>query len=282
MNFENIYIKNELELKEKIEQIKTEGKDNFYIVFDFDNALSKAYVNDKLFMSTIAQIRVGNYLTEEYRQGAHALYEEYYPWEKNVDLPFEERSKKMYEWWERHLDLKIKHGLNKDVVEDIVKKDMILLRDKTIELFDLFLTLDLPVLIFSAGAGSMIDLTLQKNNCNHKNVHILSNFYDFDDNGKCIGYKGDIIHVLNKNSDGIKNTPIFDLIKTRKNVLLVGDSLSDLNMVDGLDVNKLNIGFYNFKDDKLLQKYKDAFDVLIFNDGSMDYLIELMNVIFYK
>lgn len=54
-----------------------------------------------------------------------------------------------------------------------------------------------------------------------------------------------MIHVLNKNEVAIKNTDYYNLIRERSNVILLGDSLGDAKMADGIDhaENVLKIGF---------------------------------------
>ena len=91
---ENIYIKNERELNEKIKLIKQDGKDNLHIIADFDNTLSKAYVNGKKMESMIAQIRRLGYLGEEYTKLAYDLYNKYHPIEIDPNIPQEIKIRK--------------------------------------------------------------------------------------------------------------------------------------------------------------------------------------------
>ena len=65
--------------------------------------------------------------------------------------------------------------------------------------------------------------------------------------GVLIGWKGENIHVFNKNSHAIENAEYFDTIKQRHNVILLGDSLGDLDIAEGLNTheNLLTIGYLN-------------------------------------
>lgn len=74
---------------------------------------------------------------------------------------------------------------------------------------------------------------------------IISNFLKYNDDGVIEGFKGPLIHVLNKNEVAIQKTNYYDLIKERSNVILIGDSLGDAKMADGLahTENVLKIGF---------------------------------------
>lgn len=61
------------------------------------------------------------------------------------------------------------------------------------------------------------------------------------------GFKGENIHVYNKNTHAIENASYFDNISHRHNVILLGDSLGDLDIAEGIPVQEslLTIGFLN-------------------------------------
>ena len=65
--------------------------------------------------------------------------------------------------------------------------------------------------------------------------------------GKMIGFKSDIIHVFNKNEHAVHDSDYFENLSHRTNLLLMGDSLGDLQMANGADnvESKLTIGFLN-------------------------------------
>ena len=63
-----------------------------------------------------------------------------------------------------------------------------------------------------------------------------------------IGFKGEIIHIYNKNEGAIHDSDYFKELEHRKNVLLLGDSVGDLTMARGVEDGKiLRIGFLNDK-----------------------------------
>jgi 5'-nucleotidase len=67
------------------------------------------------------------------------------------------------------------------------------------------------------------------------------------------------------------------MISKRNNVILLGDSLGDLGMVNNLDVGYIiKIGFLNQDIENRLELYKDKFDVVIAGDSSMDYVNKLL------
>lgn len=276
----DVYIQDSKTLNKKISKIQKDGREKLHVVSDFDKTLTKAFVDGNKVHTGVAQIREGHYLTEDYSPKAFALHDEYYPIETADNISREIKSKKMQEWWSRHLDLMIKCGMNKRVIEDIIQKKKIKIRENALELLDLLYEKNIPLLIFSAGVGDIIEGYLKYENKLYDNIHIISNFYKFDEHGKVTGYKSNIIHSLNKNEIQLKGTPYYDIIRERKNVILLGDSVDDLDMLQGIEHKEvIKIGFLNENIEKNLKKYKENFDVLILNDGSMEYVTSLIKKI---
>lgn len=268
----------------KVRLLKSGGINSLHIIADFDNTISKAY-NDKgeKFQSAIALIRHGGYLTPDYPKQAYELHDIYSPFENSTNYPIELRIQKMEEWWQKHLDLKIKCKMNRKVVNEIISKNPLPLRENIKEFFGLLKDNDVPVLIFSAGLGDIIEGILEINKINSSNVHLLTNIYKYNDLGFVTGYSGKIIHSLNKNVSIIKDTKYYTQIKQRKNLILLGDSLADPHMADGMEHDTvLTIGFYNNPDDSKIEEYKRHYDVLILNDGTMEFVIDTLRKILEK
>lgn len=132
---------------------------------------------------------------------------------------------------------------------------------------------DVPLLIFSAGVGDILEEVIRQAGVFHPNVKVFSNYMDFDESvsvrvdaiwrragrrahhpdvllqGVLRAFKGELIHVYNKREGAMLNTGHFQELRARPNVLLLGDSLGDLNMADGVQdmQNILKIGFLNDK-----------------------------------
>jgi 5'-nucleotidase len=67
------------------------------------------------------------------------------------------------------------------------------------------------------------------------------------------------------------------MVSNRDNIILLGDSLGYLSMVNDLDANYIiKIGFLNQDIENRLELYKDKFDVVIAGDSSMDYVNKLL------
>lgn len=274
----NVFFKNKEELENKIQKIKKDGKDALHIISDFDNTLSKAYVNGEKVQSMIGQVRRLGYLGKDYDTKYDELFKAYNPIEIDPHKSFEEKYKAMTEWWSKHIKLLSGFGLSKEILDATLKEGKhFLLRDKIKEFFDLLAKNNVPILIFSAGSKYFVNGYLQKDNINYKNISIIANEYDFDSNGKVLGYKNRIIHSLNKGEVAIKNDSHYKNILNRKNVILLGDNLGDLEMSKGIKHStKITICFYNSPQKEHLQEYLKSFDVVITDDASMEYVVELL------
>ncbi len=272
---------------ERLEKIKIEiikdGPEKLHVLADFDNTLTKAFVDGKKVASLIAILRDGDYLTPDYREKAHALASKYAPMEKDPNLSLQKKKKAMEEWWTAHFDLLIKSGLNKKDLEKVAESSNIQFREGALEFIDFLRGKNIPVVIMSAsGLGEAIFMYLQKHGRLYDNVHIITNQYEWDKNGNATSVKKPIIHALNKDETLVKDSPsIFEKIKDRKNVLLLGDSPNDIGMVEGFDYkNLLKIGFLNENPPAGgLEEYRKNFDVILTGDASMDFVNEFVKSI---
>jgi len=95
---------------------------------------------------------------------------------------------------------------------------------------------------------------------------LVSNFLEFNESGQVLGLKEseELIHMYNK-SQSIQKISCGDKFSGRKNVVLLGDSLGDLKMADGVKDPEavLTVGFLNKNIEKSLETYKDNFDIVL-------------------
>jgi 5'-nucleotidase len=215
-------------------------------------------------------------LTPEYAPKAHALFDMYHPIEINHNVGLEEKNEKMHEWWRKHFDLLIEGGLTMDVMREIVSKGDIHFRESTLEFIDCLYKKKIPLVIMSAGPGDMIEECLRQAGRLYENVHVIANLFEFNIKGDVVNIKEPIIHSLNKYETVIQKFPAFEIVKNRKNVLLLGDGLGDLGMIEGFEYdNLIKIGFLNENQEGNLEEFKKNFDVVILDDGSMDFVLDL-------
>ncbi|MFP4567497.1 MAG: hypothetical protein ACLFN8_00990 [Candidatus Woesearchaeota archaeon] len=274
----NIYFKDEVLLKDKLDKIKSRGFSKLHVVSDFDRTLTKCFISGKKIPSAIGLIREGGYLSEDYPSRAFALYNKYNPIELDLSLDYDFRFKMMQAWWETHEKLFVECGMHKSIIDDILVKYPNVFREGADDVLRFLSDNDIPLLIFSAGIGNLIEGYLKKDGLFFGNVHVLSNTFDFNSEGFATGYKEDVIHLMNKSECLIQDEMYLDLIRDRSCVILLGDSLDDISMVDdsNLDV-VLKIGFLNDNVGEKLGLYLSKFDIVIVNDGSMSFVVDLLN-----
>lgn len=278
-----IIVSNQKELEDKIKRISKQGKNKLHVVADFDRTLTKAFVKGQKSPTAIAQIREGKYLTPDYSPRAHKLFDIYHPIEISNEVDSKEKNEKMHEWWKKHFDLLIECGLNKKVIEEIVKKRGLKFRNGSLEFLSALHENNIPLIIMSAGPGDMISEYLKQEERLYENISIVANMLIFDKNGRFIKVKEPIIHSLNKHETELKKLPVYKELLKRKNVLLLGDSLGDLGMIEGFDYdNLIRVGFLNENTDKNIEEFRKGYDVVILNDGKMDYVNKLLKKLIKK
>jgi len=276
---ENIIIPNLAGLERLKKVISEEGAGNLHVLTDFDRTLTTAFVNGRSVNSLISILYNENYLSPDYTKEAQALHEKYYPIEIDPKVPKEEKKNAMNEWWTKHFALLIKSGLNKNDLRRIMNSDRVRLREGCSEFIELLKDYNIPLIIMSAsGLGvDPIAMFLKKEGKLYNNIYIISNYYEWDENGNALSVKEPIIHSLNKDETAVQNFPAFEVIKNRKNVILLGDNLEDVGMIEGFGYNNLiKIGFLNENIEENLEYYKRNYDVIILNDSSMDYVNSLL------
>ncbi|XP_003372101.1 hydrolase, HAD superfamily [Trichinella spiralis] len=153
----------------------------------------------------------------------------------------------------------------------------------------------IPFIIFSAGIGDVITYVLKRHLKGvPENVHLISNFFELNDEvyiyiyilkrtiklalqmitftqfsllrclqGIVCGFKEPMIHTFNKNASVIvdEGKCFYEKIHNRDCVLLIGDSLGDVHMDVGVVTERCIL-----KCEKLKQRYKSEYDVIICND----------------
>jgi 5'-nucleotidase len=280
-----IIIPNIKKLEELKIEIKKAGHKNLHILSDFDRTLTYGAIGEVKTPSIISMLRDGKHLTEGYAEKANALFEKYHPIEINLKIPLDKRRRAMQEWWETHNELLINSGLTKSDLVDIVQKGHIKFRKGVSEFIDLLYEYNIPFIILSAsGCGEAIQLFFQKIGKDYSNIFYVINRFNWDENGRAISPRGPMIHCLNKSEIILEKIPeIYRAIKNRKNVILLGDSIDDLDMIEGFNYNNLlKIGFLNFDYEKLREDYKKNFDVILEGDGDFNFVNDLIQNLFNK
>lgn len=265
-------IPNPEELESLKQKFITGGTSQIHILADFDRTLTYSHTEGKKIPSIISVLRDNDYISPEYSESAKALFAKYHPIEIDASIPLEERKSVMQEWWTSHNELLVKSGLNKKNLKKIVSSGIIRLRDGTKDFFKYTNQNNIPLVIMSSsGLGDAISMILEKENILYNNVYIITNKFKWNQEGEAIETPTSVIHAMNKDETSIHNHPeIYEKIKDRKNVILLGDSLGDLGMITGFDYdNLLKIGFLNPGEEQNEPQYEENFDLVIKNDSDI-------------
>lgn len=279
----NIIISNSDKFKKTIKAMVKEGFKKIHILSDFDRTLTCAFVNNEKVPSLISVLRDEKYLTPDYSKKAHAFFDKYRPIEINPNILLSEKKKAMRQWWSKHNNLLIKSGLNKKDIKKVIQSNKIVFRKGVLKFFNILHNHNIPMIIMSSsGLGKdSISLYLKNYKILRDNIYIISNQLIWDKNGNMIDFKKPIIHGANKDETIVKDFPnIYKKIKDRKNVILLGDNLNDIGMIEGFDYcHLIKIGFLNEKVEENLETYKKNYDVILLNDSPIFYVNNLLKKI---
>lgn len=247
-----------------------------FIVSDFDKTLTKAYVNGKLASTGIAIYRNGGYISEAYVTASKELFAKYHPYEIDSALSVEQKLILMDEWWSKHLELFVAHGLTRDIIQKAATDGQILLKDDATEFFTFCADKKIPLLIFSAAHAPVIEAHLKSRGLLFPNIHIHSNTFVFDKNGRTTGYGSDVITSINKSLRTPLSSKFRKEVVGRDELLLLGDTLDDLGMAVHFDVKKkCTIAFLNKEMDSQKEEFVKNYDLVLETDS----LVPVVNLL---
>ncbi|XP_015261221.1 PREDICTED: cytosolic 5'-nucleotidase 3A isoform X2 [Gekko japonicus] len=267
-----VHIKDPGRVEEIICGLIKGGSAKLQIITDFDMTLSRFSYAGKRCPTCHNIIDNCKLITDECRKKLLQLKEIYYAIEIDPNLTIEEKYPYMVEWYNKSHALLIEQTLQKDKLAEIVRESDVMLKEGYENFFDKLHEHNIPVFIFSAGIGDILEEVIHQAGVYHPNIKVVSNFMDFDENGVLKGFKGEVIHVYNKHDGALKNTEYFKQLKENSNIILLGDSQGDLTMADGVAnvEHILKIGYLNDKVEELLEKYMDSYDIVLVKDDSLD------------
>jgi len=269
-----------LDVEEIIRSLINDGRNMLHVVADFDFTLTMYEKDGIMLPSTFGVIERNDRVTLPdgtlLHVQAEQLKSKYHPIEIDVHMDVNEKLPYMIEWWRSAQNLFVLSNLNKSMIRELVHQSNMELKKGVREFITELLHTETPILIFSAGLGDIIEFFFEKEipefKHNHKSSHIVSNFIQYDSNGNLIAFNEKLIHSFNKNEHEIHDTPYFQTILNRPNVILLGDQLGDIGMIGGMKNLKqvLKIGYLNHSTPVKLEVYKNIYDIVICDDQTFD------------
>lgn len=269
-----LHIPNQAGFDSKLQKIKADGPSKLHVISDYDRTLTGNSGGGNT-VATSWAIFV-NKLGEEYTKERNELYNHYRPIEVDNSLDHNFKSQQMSEWFQKHLELMIKYGVTSDMILKSLQDGQITLRDGAGDFLKSLSKVNVPIIIFSAAIGDVINFQIKPLDLNMENVHVLSNFFNFDESGKAVGFQADLVHPFNKTELLINKLAYRDQIAKRPNCILLGDALYDATMADGMDHETiLKIGFLNGNKNDM-ESFAKVYDLLVEEDAGMDEINELV------
>lgn len=257
----------------KLNEFTTE---NVCIIADFDWTITQWGDN------TWKIVNNNKWVNREILQITQDLKDYYQPIENNTEISDEQKESMMREWWIKQLNIYSQFELHKQVIKDVIRtNDEIKIRDWISWLFEICNELDIPVIILSSWISNIIDELLEKEEINFPQTFIVSNQLTFDEEWFCKPINEDlIIHLENKNLDQIPSS-ILNQTWNRDKIILLWDSLKDLNMVPkDKDHDTLKIWFLNDNNTHLREQFIKQFDIVIENnESSLDTIWKIIETI---
>ncbi|XP_063955209.1 cytosolic 5'-nucleotidase 3-like [Lytechinus pictus] len=268
----HVHIRDPERVASIIAQLVKDGRQNLQVVADFDRTITRFMFEGRKVPTCHAVLDDCQALPESYREAAHKLRSKYYPLEMANNITIDEKYNLMVEWWTSAHNLLVKAGLKRSDLKEMIARSGMVLREGTTELFRKLSEADVPCLVFSAGIGDILSEAIRQFSQFFPNMQVVSNFMDFDDQDNLVGFKGELIHTYNKHEVAVHHPEFFDCHKHRTNVILLGDTLGDLTMADGMPqaTSILTIGFLNDHIDQNLESYKERYDIVLISDETMD------------
>ncbi len=256
-----IYINNE----EKINRFKKLiHKDNICIFIDFDKTITSSESVDSWDASANKEV-----MGKEISNSLDKISQKYGPIELDYTIDIQEKEKYMLEWYEKSMNLYYTYHLTKEKLKECIHNSHLELRNGAKAFLKKLYNCNIPVIIFSAGIGNVIEQFLKEKECYYDNITIIGNFIKFDENGNMIKFSDNIIHTLNKNIDKLNDGNLKEKIDIKEYRIVIGDLVEDINMMGEYPEDKsLKIGFLNKNVAENLEVYRKNFDIVLTEENN--------------
>lgn len=244
-------------LRRKIITLADSGHQGLHIVSDFDMTLTAG----KMPGQNVGTWDVLDELlppegVEKHRQ----IYQSFRP----IEIAGELTEDIAIEKWAETLDLMIEYGMNLKDIDDAFLS-VAMLRDGVKELFSICEDFEIPTVVLSSGVKNVIECIVDRYDV--RPDFIFSNQMIVDEWGQFISWdKQNLIHIMNKKERG--HQELARLRDSRPHVILLGDVIDDIRMVDGPDVLRIRVidprkGENHHREDILRDSFAAGYDLVV-------------------
>uniref|UniRef100_A0A2K6MMX1 5'-nucleotidase, cytosolic IIIB n=2 Tax=Rhinopithecus TaxID=542827 RepID=A0A2K6MMX1_RHIBE len=151
------------------------------VISDFDMTLSRFAYNGKRCPSSYNILDNSKIISEECRKELTALLHHYYPIEIDPHRTIKEKLPHMVEWWTKAHNLLCQQKIQKFQIAQVVTESNAMLREGYKTFFNTLYRNNIPLFIFSAGIGDILEEIIRQMKVFHPNIHIVSNYMDFNE-----------------------------------------------------------------------------------------------------
>ncbi|XP_019647089.1 PREDICTED: 7-methylguanosine phosphate-specific 5'-nucleotidase A-like [Branchiostoma belcheri] len=268
---DHVHIRDVGHVEQVLGKMAAGGREKLQVISDFDHTLSRSTHNGVRCPMTHDLVKDSRFISESNQRRICEIWSYYYPKEISTTLPLHEKIPLMVEFWNKIHDIFLESDLSRQAIRTIVRESDTQLRDSCNTFMSLLHKNDIPLLVFSAGLGDVIHEMFEKHHLVFPNCRVVSNFMTFDPAGKVVGFRDPLIHICNKNRSVLPDDTYSSKEEERTNVILLGDSLNDLQMADGVpDLDQiLTIGYLSRHMERL-QDFTEGFDIVLIQDETLD------------
>lgn len=242
---------------EKLKKIQLDPN-NYYIVLDFDKTITSKESLD----SWMAVLDFEIY-GQTCRKEIEKINAKYAPIELDYTLTKEEKEKYMTEWYEKSMDFLYEYQLTYTNLKKALQKEPLKFREGAKGFLQKLQQDNIPVIILSAGIGNVIEEFLKEQKCYTSNVHIISNWIEFEKD-KMKPFNKPIIHSMNKNLAGRLVQEVQSIIEQKDYAILCGDLIEDIQMIPKeKEETTIKVGFLNSNIEQNWEHYQKNYDIVL-------------------
>ncbi len=243
--------------------------ENYIVVSDFDRTITSGKS-----LNSWCVLDDNPDVCQEYKEEMELLQDHYSKIEIDPTVPDEIKHKEMLDWWNKHLDLFIKYQFTEDLFHKTSSSKSVMdLREGFKKFVTYLKEKNVPLIIISAGLTNVIKAFLIEHDIDLDNIYIISNEIYFENN-IAKGISHEIIHSMNKSEISLP-VELKEELKIRRKVLLFGDNLKDIDMVDKENHDEvLSIGFVNQINIKYTEDFFKIYDIILNVDEDFNTVLE--------
>jgi 5'-nucleotidase len=160
------------------------------------------------------------------------------------------------------------------LVKKMAQSPRVVLREGMANFLKLAYSSNIPTFLLSEGMADIIQHILERFQLHDLGLEVIGNEMAFDESDRFFGLNSKPIYRMSKTGALLKVSPQYTEVTHRKNIIVLGDSPSDVQMAEGLpggDQTVLKIGFQKQSPDEARRKeFDDTFDVVIDEDGTAE------------